>query len=86
MQPTEGDRLKVSYVIHTAGQVRRGSQAGEDELLASCYRNALQLAAEHGIRSIAFPSISTGAYRFPDEGAVPIAANLPYTPLRLQSW
>jgi O-acetyl-ADP-ribose deacetylase (regulator of RNase III) len=60
-------------VIHTVGPVSRQSGAGEDVLLAGCYRSAFALAARHDIRSIAFPSISTGAYRFPMERAAGIA-------------
>jgi len=60
-------------VIHTVGPVWRGGSQGEDELLASCYRSSLRLAAENGIRAIAFPSISTGAYRFPLDRAARIA-------------
>jgi len=70
---TKGYRLKAKHVIHTVGPVWRGGAQHEDELLASCYRNAMRLAAEHDLRSIAFPSISTGAYGFPIERAVPIA-------------
>jgi O-acetyl-ADP-ribose deacetylase (regulator of RNase III) len=60
-------------VIHTVGPIWNGGGEGEDDLLASCYRNVLQLASENGARSIAFPSISTGAYRFPMERATRIA-------------
>jgi O-acetyl-ADP-ribose deacetylase len=70
---TDGYRLKARHVIHTVGPVWRGGAAGEDDLLASCYRNALRLAVEHRLRSVAFPSISTGAYGFPVERAAPIA-------------
>src|SRR5438132_13428873 len=59
--------------MRTVGPVWQGGQSGEDELLASCYRNSLALAEAHGIRTIAFPSISTGAYGFPIERAAPIA-------------
>lgn len=62
---TRGYHLPARWVIHTVGPVWRGGTAGEDELLAACYRNSLKLAVKHGIRSLAFPSISTGAYRFP---------------------
>jgi O-acetyl-ADP-ribose deacetylase (regulator of RNase III) len=70
---TRGYRLPARYVIHTVGPVYRDGRHGEPELLASCYRASLALAAEHGIRSIAFPAISCGAYRFPLEDAVQIA-------------
>lgn len=66
-------RLPCSYVIHTVGPIWRGGSDGEPEALASAYRNSLRVAAEHGIRSIAFPSISTGAYRYPLEQAAAIA-------------
>jgi O-acetyl-ADP-ribose deacetylase (regulator of RNase III) len=60
-------------VIHTVGPVYRDGQRGEAQLLASCYRTSLALAAEHGIRTIAFPAISCGAYRYPLEEAIDIA-------------
>jgi O-acetyl-ADP-ribose deacetylase (regulator of RNase III) len=62
---TKGYRLPAKFVIHTVGPVWRDGKRGEDELLENCYRNSLNLAEEHGIKTIAFPSISTGAYRFP---------------------
>jgi O-acetyl-ADP-ribose deacetylase len=70
---TGGYRLKASHVIHAVGPVWSGGHKGEDELLASCYSTALTLAAEHKLRSIAFPAISTGIYRFPPERAARIA-------------
>lgn len=70
---TGGYNLPARYVIHTVGPVWQGGTAGEDELLARCYRNSLALAAQHGIRTIAFPAISTGAYGFPLERATRIA-------------
>ncbi len=70
---TKGYKLPAQYVIHTVGPVWRGGQSGEDALLRSCYRNSMKLAGENGINSIAFPSISTGAYGFPIERAAPIA-------------
>jgi len=70
---TRGHNLPAKWVIHTVGPVWHGGTRGEDELLASCYRNSLQLAVEIGIRSIAFPAISTGAYGFPLERATAIA-------------
>lgn len=72
---TRGYRLPAKFVIHTVGPVWRGGKHGEPELLASCYRNSLQLAADHGVRSIAFPCISTGAYGYPLEPAARIAVD-----------
>lgn len=62
---TTAGRLRARYVIHTVGPIWQGGSHDEDRLLASCYRNSLALAAELGCRSVAFPSISTGAYGFP---------------------
>ena len=70
---TRGYRLKARWVIHTVGPVWRGGTHDEDELLASCYRNSLQLAVENGLKTIAFPAISTGAYGFPMGRAAAIA-------------
>lgn len=70
---TGGYRLPAKYVIHTVGPVWRGGAHGEPELLASCYRNSLRLAAEHGVRTIAFPAISCGVYGYPAQGAAEIA-------------
>ncbi|MCH8033903.1 MAG: O-acetyl-ADP-ribose deacetylase [Bacteroidetes bacterium] len=70
---TKGYNLSAKYVIHTVGPVWNGGKHNEDELLASCYRNSLKLAVENGIKSIAFPAISTGVYRFPLERAKKIA-------------
>lgn len=70
---TKGYALPAQYVIHTVGPVWRGGNANERGLLADCYRNSLALATAHGIRSIAFPSISTGAYGMPIDIAAPIA-------------
>lgn len=70
---TSGGNLKARYVIHTVGPVWSGGNRNERDLLAHAYRNSLSLAAEKGIRSISFPSISTGAYRFPIEEAARIA-------------
>ena len=70
---TNGYRLPAKYVIHTAGPVWRGGGSGEDELLASCYRQSLELADRHGCRGIAFPAISTGIYGFPVDRAARIA-------------
>ncbi|HNX48923.1 MAG TPA: O-acetyl-ADP-ribose deacetylase [Thermoanaerobaculaceae bacterium] len=71
---TRGYSLPARYVIHTVGPVWRGGRAGEDGLLASCYLRSLELAVQHGVRTIAFPSISTGAYGFPKERAAGIVA------------
>ena len=70
---TKGYRLSAQFVIHTVGPIWKDGRSGEDELLRSCYRRSLELAKQHGIRTIAFPSISTGAYRFPIERAARIA-------------
>lgn len=70
---TAGYNLPARYVIHTVGPVWNGGDSNEDNLLAGCYRNSLQLAVVHKLRSIAFPSISTGVYRFPIERASRIA-------------
>lgn len=70
---TKGYRLKARHVIHTVGPVWHGGRNGEQELLQSCYRNSLELAAKHGLHSIAFPCISTGVYRFPADQAAEIA-------------
>ena len=67
--------LPCKYVIHTVGPVWGGGNRGEAELLANCYKNSLRVAIENGIRSVAFPSISTGAYRFPLEEAAHIAVS-----------
>ena len=70
---TPGFRLPARHVIHTVGPVWGGGERGEDQLLASCYRNSLTLAHQHGLTSIAFPAISTGAYGFPPQRAAMIA-------------
>jgi O-acetyl-ADP-ribose deacetylase (regulator of RNase III) len=70
---TKGHKLPVRHVIHTVGPVWHGGMAGEVELLARCYRNSLALAERHELRTVAFPSISTGAYGFPVENACRIA-------------
>ena len=70
---TTGGRLKAQYVIHTVGPVYRGGNHGEPELLASAYRNSLKVASENGIKSLSFPSISTGVYSYPIEKASQIA-------------
>ena len=71
---TPGFRLPAKFVIHTVGPVFRGGQHGERELLAACYRRSLEVAVEHGVRSIAFPAISTGVYGYPFEAATEVAA------------
>ncbi|HZT26902.1 MAG TPA: O-acetyl-ADP-ribose deacetylase [Pseudolabrys sp.] len=70
---TRGYRLKARHVIHAVGPVWSGGGKGEEELLASCYRTALDLAAERRLTSIAFPAISTGVYRFPPDRAARVA-------------
>ncbi len=70
---TKAYRLPCDYVIHTVGPVWHGGGQGEAELLAGCYRHSLELAMEHGIRSVAFPSISTGVYSYPVQQAAEIA-------------
>ena len=70
---TRGYRLKARHVIHTVGPVWHGGTSGEPELLARCYRNSLALAEQHGLKSIAFPAISTGVYGYPKEPATEIA-------------
>ncbi len=70
---TRGYHLPARHVIHTVGPVWRGGGDGEDALLASCYRASLQLARDNGLKSIAFPAISTGIYGFPADRAAEIA-------------
>lgn len=70
---TKGYNLKAKYVIHTVGPVWNGGKYNEEEKLASCYKNSLALALTNNIKSISFPSISTGVYRFPVEAASKIA-------------
>jgi O-acetyl-ADP-ribose deacetylase (regulator of RNase III) len=72
---TAGYRLPARHVIHAVGPVWRGGTHGEPDLLASCYRRALELAAAHRLQSIAFPSISTGVYGYPIEQAAPLAVS-----------
>ena len=72
-KPTRGGDLPARYVFHAVGPIWRGGDAREEELLASCHRRAVELAEEHGCRSVAFPAISTGAYGYPVELAAPVA-------------
>jgi O-acetyl-ADP-ribose deacetylase (regulator of RNase III) len=70
---TPGFRLKAQYIIHTVGPVWRGGKNGEAELLASCHRESLRLAAEHDVHMVAFPAISCGAYCYPPDEAAAVA-------------
>lgn len=70
---TTAGELPARYLIHTVGPVWQGGDQGEDELLASCHRRSLEVAAELGCRTVAFPAISTGVYRFPVDRAAEIA-------------
>ncbi len=70
---TKGYNLRAKYVIHTVGPIWRGGDSGEKELLESCYMRSMELANQYGIRTISFPSISTGAYGYPIELAAPVA-------------
>jgi O-acetyl-ADP-ribose deacetylase (regulator of RNase III) len=70
---TRGYRLPAKHVIHTVGPVWHGGRQGEPELLASCYRRSLELAREHGIRTIAFPAVSCGIYGYPMDRAAAVA-------------
>jgi len=73
---TPGFRLPARWIIHTVGPVWHGGGKGEAELLRSCYERSLELAREHGARTVAFPGISTGVYRFPKEPAARIALDV----------
>jgi O-acetyl-ADP-ribose deacetylase len=75
---TRGYRLSARFVIHTVGPIWRGGKHGEPEMLANCYRSSLQLAVENGIKTIAFPAISCGAYGYP----IPEAARIAVTTTR----
>jgi len=70
---TAGFNMKAKYIIHAVGPIWRGGTRGEPQLLASCYRRSLQLVAQHNVRSVAFPSISTGAFGYPIDLAAPVA-------------
>ncbi|HZY22195.1 MAG TPA: O-acetyl-ADP-ribose deacetylase [Beijerinckiaceae bacterium] len=70
---TGGHRLPARHVIHTVGPIWQGGAAGEDAVLASCYRRSHEVAAEHGLRRLAFPAISTGVFGFPAKRAAGIA-------------
>jgi O-acetyl-ADP-ribose deacetylase len=70
---TKGYRLPARYVIHAVGPVWNGGHRGEDDLLASCYRSAIELCGANNLASVAFPAISTGIYRFPADRAAAIA-------------
>ena len=73
---TPGFKLPAKYVIHTVGPVWHGGTSQEATLLANCYRNSLELALKNGVKTIAFPSISTGAYGYPKEEAAKIAVSV----------
>ncbi|KUM24209.1 RNase III inhibitor [Mesorhizobium loti] len=73
---TKGYRLPARFVIHTVGPVWQGGGKGEAELLASCYRRSLEIARDHDCRTVAFPAISTGIYRYPKGEATGIAAGV----------
>ena len=73
---TPGFKLPAKYVIHTVGPVWHGGKSNEPTLLANCYRNSLELALKNGVKTIAFPSISTGAYGYPKEEAAKIAVSV----------
>lgn len=79
---TNGGRLTAKYVIHCVGPIYRGGENGEADVLANCYREAVRIAEERGIRSVAFPSISTGAYRFPVCDAAKIAVGTVFDSLK----
>lgn len=79
---TSGGNLKAKYVIHTVGPIYQGGGRGEAELLASAYRESLKLAEQQGIRSVAFPSLSTGAYGYPLKEAAKIAVRTVFDYIR----
>jgi len=78
---TRGHNLPAKYVIHAVGPVWSGGKKEEEKLLSSCYRMSLRIAADHQLRSIAFPCISTGVYRFPKEQAARIAVDTVFSAL-----
>ena len=82
---TEGFHLPARYVIHTPGPVYQGGTKGEEKILASCYQNSLKIAASYGLKTVAFPSISTGIYGYPVEKASRTAVREILTFLRTQS-
>lgn len=82
---TRGYNLPCNFIIHTVGPVWNGGRKKEVELLASCYRNSLDVAVQNGIKSIAFPSVSTGIYHFPVELAAEIAVKEAISFLSLQT-
>jgi O-acetyl-ADP-ribose deacetylase len=73
---TTAGQLPARHVIHTVGPITGSGEEPDASLLATCYRNSLALAAEHGLRSIAFPAISTGAYGYPPERAAPVVSEI----------
>jgi len=79
---SRGYRLPAKYIIHAVGPVWQGGTGGEPELLASCYRRSLEIAAQHGVRTLAFPSISTGVYDYPIQLAAKIAVTTVRSTLR----
>jgi len=79
---TPGFNLAARYIIHTVGPVYQDGHHGEPNLLASCYRRALEVAVAHGVKTIAFPAISTGVYRYPLEAATEVALRATATFLR----
>jgi O-acetyl-ADP-ribose deacetylase (regulator of RNase III) len=82
---TRGYRLKARHVIHTVGPVWQGGSVGEERLLASAYANSLTLARTRGLRSIAFPAISTGVYGYPPDAAAQIAVGTTISALRSEA-
>ena len=83
---TGGGNLAARYVIHTVGPIKGRSGGRDEELLADCYRNSLSLAVEHNLRTIAFPSISTGAYGYPREEAAMVSSDAIRNFLSSDSW